>query len=457
MRGLVIGGVASGAGKTTLSLALMAAYARRGLVVQAFKAGPDFIDPGHHALATGRPSHNLDGWMLSPEENRRILARHAGSADLAIVEGVMGLYDGFDPRGEQGSTAHLAKLLDLPVLLTVDARAMARSLAALARGFVEFDPELAWVGLAANRVGGPSHADLLGQAMEEVPGLAFLGGLPQRADLALPERHLGLVTAEEGGFTPATWQALADWAEQSLDLDDIWQLLPARDLPPPPRLPSPAHGIRLGVARDEAFCFYYAENLRHLEAAGARICFFSPLRDPAPPPDLDGLYLGGGYPELFARQLAANQGMRWEVNRLVQQGLPIYAECGGMMYLGQELTDLEGQRWPMAGGLPLCSTMLPRLRSLGYREVTLTQDCLLSPAGSRLRGHEFHYSEINQAGPGLNDMAYAVQGRRGQMDQVRAYRRHNVLASYVHLHLGSNPACAAHWVEFCHQAREQRR
>ncbi len=450
MKGLVVAGTQSGSGKTTLSLALMAAFVRRGLQVQGFKVGPDFIDPGHHALATGRPSHNLDGWMLSPAENRRIFARASRQAHLAVVEGVMGLYDGFDPTANIGSTAEMAKLLGLPVLLAVDARAMARSLAALAGGFAAFDPGLTWAGLVANRVGSPNHAALLAEAMTLVPALPFWGGLPRRPELAMAERHLGLVTAEDGGVDQAALDRLALWVEESLDLDRLWESLP-EVAPAGVRQPEAAPAaatVRLGVARDRAFCFYYEENLRRLRRAGAELVFFSPLDDPAPPTGLHGIYLGGGYPELYAEALADNQSMRAELAALASGGLPIYAECGGMMYLGQELEDLAGRRRPMVGALPLKSRMLPKLRALGYREIQTRRPGLLGPAGTKARGHEFHYSEVHQADPGLDDRRYQVWSRRGESPHTRAYGLRNILASYLHLHFGSNPELAPSLVNF---------
>lgn len=455
MRGLVVAGGQSGSGKTTLSLALMAAFRRRGLTVQGFKVGPDFIDPGHHALATGRPSHNLDGWMLPAGENLAIFQRHAAHADLAVVEGVMGLYDGFSPQGEAGSTAEMAKLLGLPVLLVVDGRAMARSLAAVAGGFHAFDRELSWLGLAANRVGGRGHAALLAEVMEQVPEMRFWGGLAKDRELIMPERHLGLITAQEGGFDQVIFDHLADWLEQAVDLDRLWADLP--ETAPSPPSPQPVAGgpvVRLGVARDRAFCFYYQENLRRLERAGAELVFFSPLDDPAPPPDLGGLYLGGGYPETHARRLSGNRAMRAELSALAHGGLPVYAECGGMMYLGRSLEELGGRTWPMCDLLPIETTMLERRRSLGYREVTTMTHGLLGPAGARARGHEFHYSEVRWADPSLYDGAYGITGRKGPVNDTHAYCRLNILASYVHLHFGSNPDLAPSLVGFCRRHKE---
>ena len=453
MKALLVGGTQSGAGKTTVTLALMAACRRRGMRVQGFKVGPDFIDPGHHALVTGRPSHNLDGWMLPPQENRAIFARHAAGCDLAVIEGVMGLYDGFDPVEEAGSSAQMAKLLGVPVLLCVGARAMARSLAALARGFVEFDPGLTWAGLLANRVGSAAHLEILRRAMSLVPGLAFLGGLKREPGLALPERHLGLVTAEEGGLGPERWEMLADWLEQGLDLEALLAGLPELELPPPEEALAAGERVRLGVARDRAFCFYYQENLRRLEQAGAELVFFSPLADGALPPGLSGVYLGGGYPELFAAELAGNQAMRASLADFVRRGGVVYAECGGMMYLGRALEDQQGRRHEMCGVLEMETRMLPRLKALGYREVRFRTDTPLGPAGTVARGHEFHYSELVAPPEGVAQV-YDARGRRGAEPDCRGFGAGEVLASYVHLHFGSNPGLAPALVERCRSVKE---
>jgi cobyrinic acid a,c-diamide synthase len=353
----------------------------------------------------------------------------------------------------------MAKWLDLPVVLLANAKAQSRSLAALAKGFFEFDRELSWVGLVANQVGSPSHARILGQAMQAVPELAFLGGLSRQDDLSLPERHLGLVTALETGFSEDLRERLASWLENALDLDVFLANLPETSLRES-KINTTASGVkekvRLGVAWDKAFCFYYQENLRRLEEAGAELVFFSPLKDKFLPPGLNGLYLGGGYPELFCAELADNKSLQKEIAHLASFGMPIYAECGGMMYLAQEIRDLKGKSWPMAGVLPFKADMLPRLRSLGYRTVHFTTDTVLGPAGTRARGHEFHYSEISDSGElipqseylgkgGLVN-AYEVGSRLGLRPETHGYSQKNLLASYVHLHFGSNPELASGFV-----------
>jgi len=300
LKALVVAGTHSGVGKTTITLGLLYALRRRGLRVQPFKVGPDFIDPGHHAQVAGCLSHNLDGWMLSPAANLAIFQRHVQGAEVAVVEGVMGLFDGFAGDSEDGSTAQMAKWLKLPVLLVVDARAMARSVAALVQGFAHFDPELNLAGVVLNRIGGPTHRRYLEQALAPLGQVRYFGALPREAALAIPERHLGLTTADDYPLTPDYLEHLADLLEAHLHLDDLLNTLPPIPLPPPQTPAFAPKSVRLGVARDRAFCFYYPENLELLEQFGAELVFFSPLMDQHLPDNLDGLYLGGGYPELFA-------------------------------------------------------------------------------------------------------------------------------------------------------------
>ncbi|MEJ5329054.1 MAG: cobyrinate a,c-diamide synthase [Desulfobaccales bacterium] len=448
VKGLVVAGAMSGVGKTTLTLGLIAALRRRGLVVQPFKVGPDFIDPGHHAQAAGRPSATLDGWMLPREENLAVFARWAAGAQVAVVEGVMGLFDGLDGKSEAGSTAQMAKWLRLPVLLVVDARSLARSAAALVHGFTSFDPELTFAGVVFNRVGSPAHLAYLKEAMEALPQVPCLGGLPREESLGIPERHLGLTTAEDHPLSPAYLDRLANLVETHLDLDRLLSTLPEVTLASVPSSDLPEPQVRLGVARDRAFCFYYPDNLKWLRLCGAELVEFSPLRDRALPPEVHGLYVGGGYPELAAAELAANRAFLDDLRARAAAGLPIYAECGGLMYLGREIQDLEGARHAMAGILPLRFRMRPRLAALGYREVTLTADTLLGPAGTVLRGHEFHYSDLVAEEAPL-ERVYRLTPRRGGEAVEEGFSQGNILASYVHLHFGSRPEAAAALVAAC--------
>jgi cobyrinic acid a,c-diamide synthase len=452
-RGLVIAGTQSGVGKTTVTLGLLAALRRRGLVVQPFKVGPDFIDPGHHTRAAGRISRNLDGWMLSREANEDLFRRQVRQVDITVVEGVMGLFDGYDGASEAGSTAQMAKWLGLPVLLVVDARSMARSAAALVHGFAGFDPDLTLAGVIFNRVGSPTHLEYLQQALAALKGVRCFGGLPRDQELAIPERHLGLVTTEDHNLAEAYLNHLADWLETHLDLDGLLQALPPLPLPEDLAIETVSPTVRLGVARDRAFCFYYQENLELLADSGAELVFFSPLEDRELPENLHGVYLGGGYPELYAAPLAENYGLKQALKNLAAAGLPIYAECGGLMYLSREIQDLEGRAHAMAEVFPFLVRMLPRLKTLGYREVTLEADGLLGPAGTRARGHEFHYSEIVGEPNGVPCL-YRLTPRRGGAGVAEGYCEQQVLASYVHLHFGSNPEVARHLVASCRRYRD---
>ncbi len=463
-RVFVVGGVGTGVGKTSVTLGLLEALRRRGLRVQAFKAGPDFIDPGLHERATGRPSYNLDGWMCGRERVLACVARHAADADVAVVEGVMGCFDGVEPTSEEGSTAELAKWLGAPVVLVLDAWAQARSAAAVVRGFEAFDPGLDVAGVIVNRVGGEAHGRLVLDAIRAGCHAVALGALALDESLTLPERHLGLVTAVEGALDAEKLRRLGAAVEASIDLDRLLSLArespPLLDLPGEGRSPSeclserrgPAlsRAVRIGVARDAAFQFYYAENLDLLREAGAELVFWSPLAEPEPP-EVDGLYLGGGYPELHAERLAENASARKAVRRLAEARRPIYAECGGLMYLAESLEDADGVAHPMVGLLPARVSMRPRRMALGYTEVAFTGETPLGPAGAAARGHEFHYSTLGPV-PESVERVYRIAQRRGE-HRAEGYLIGRTLMSYVHLHFASNPALARAFVAACAGSR----
>jgi cobyrinic acid a,c-diamide synthase len=351
---LIIAGTHSGVGKTTVTLALLAALKSRGRHMQAFKAWPDFIDPGHHTQVTGRPSRNLDGWMLGKTVNREIFVRTAADADLSIIEGMMGLFDGSSPVSEVGSTAELAKQLGAPVLLVIDASAMARSAAAMVAGYAEFDPELRVAGVLFNRVGSEGHYRLLKEAVEAETDVAVVGYLKPDPSVTVSDRHLGLVTAIEQR-SAELYDRLAKAVVETVDLDLVERL--ARSCGEPPLLTPSTHasmqnqrkaGVRVGVAYDPAFCFYYPDDLELLEVEGAEVVKFSPLYDKALP-DVDMVYLGGGYPELYGEKLAANAAMRRAIRAFAERGGTIYAECGGMMYLTESIRDFEGKSHVIVG------------------------------------------------------------------------------------------------------------
>jgi cobyrinic acid a,c-diamide synthase len=447
---LVVAGVSSGVGKTTITLGILEALRRRGLVVQAFKAGPDFIDPEFHALATGRPAYNLDGWMCGHDHARATVARRAADADLAVVEGVMGCFDGLDGASDSGSTAEIAKWLGAPVVLVVDVGAMARSAAAVLLGFERFDPDLELAGVICNRAGGSLHRQWLQDAMGRSCKTRVLGALPHDPSVSLPERHLGLVTAPEGGYTSDLRRRLAELIEQHVDVDTLIgaarsgvERCQTRDTKMERRDPI----ATIAVARDAAFQFYYADNFEMLEEAGARIVGWSPLRDVSLP-DADGLYVGGGYPELYGRALSANRALLRSVRAFAESGRPLYAECGGLMYLAESLTDIDGATWPMAGLLPAAVRMERTGLTIGYREVATAIASVLGPSGTRIRGHEFHRSTLD-AVPDEVARAYSISGARGETAKAEGYTIGGALMSYVHLHFGSNPAVARSFVSAC--------
>jgi len=439
-------------GKTTIALGLMAAFRRRGLAVQPFKCGPDFIDAGHHTRVCERPSRNLDGWMLSGETNRALFAQHAWMADIAIVEGVMGLFDGARNSGE-GSTAAMAKHLCLPVLLVVDASKMAASAAALVRGFETFDPAVRIAGVVFNQVGSAGHYGLLREALEQADCAPAVGYLPREASLRIPERHLGLYTAHEEVLSKPALDHLSSLMEQSVNLDRVLELAALEAGYKAVAVPSRAAGdaARIAVARDRAFCFYYEDNLDALRAAGAEIVEFSPLADRTLPEGTDALYIGGGYPELYAAALSANHSMRAAIEQFAEGGGPAYAECGGLMYLGRHLRTPDGHDWAMVGVLPFGTVLTDRLVRFGYTEVSFTSDCLVGRAGTTARGHSFHYSTID--GDTDADCVYRVRSTLSGAESAEGYVVGNVLASYIHLHFLSNSELAANFVRAAQLSR----
>ena len=457
---IVIAGVSSGVGKTTVTVAIARALRARGLRVALFKCGPDYLDPTYHARAIDASSQNLDGWMMGRDAVRATFASAARDADIAIIEGVMGLFDGATPTGEEGSTAEIAKWLGAPVVLVVDAGGMARSFAAVVAGFVGFDADVRIAGAIANRVGSRGHLDLLRKALRAPP---VLGGFPRDVEHAFPERHLGLHTADEHVLPAAL---LDHWGAQAaawLGLDalvDLARTAPPLDVPDTassaPLARAPAR-CRIALAYDEAFHFYYEDNLRRLESEGAELVRFSPMRDAALP-DVDGVYLGGGYPELNAATLATNASMRASIAAFARAGGVVYAECGGLMYLTQAIVTTEGERHAMVGLLPTEAKMCAKLQALGYVEVETQTKTILGGAGARFRGHQFRYSEL---APPLTTSdvrsVYSLRRRRGDETSLEGYSVFNVIASYVHAHWASNPRVARDLVLSCVRLAAERR
>lgn len=443
MTGFVVAGVASGVGKTTLAVGLMAALRARGLRVQPFKVGPDYIDTSYHTRAAGGiPSRNLDLWLMSAAVVRTLYTRAARTADVSVVEGVMGLFDG--RLGGQGvaSTAHAARELGLPVVLVLDCGKLSWSAGAMVLGYRNFDPGVELIGVILNRVGGPRHVAELVASVEERAGVPVLGWLPRQTDLEVPERYLGLIPTTEGPPADAYFTAAEAAVARHVDLDRLLRLADAngsRSNPESDATPGlfPEDAVRpraaLAVAQDRAFSFYYQDSLDLLEAWGAELVPFSPLEDAALPTGCTAIYLGGGFPELFAAELSANTTMLASLRRAHARGLTLYAECGGLMALGRSLVDASGRRHSMAGVLPLDSNIAGQRLTIGYREARAIRPSLLLAAGERVKAHEFHWSGL-EAEPSVADSAYEVDDR---LPPREGFVRGNTLASYLHVHFAA--------------------
>jgi cobyrinic acid a,c-diamide synthase len=454
---LVVAGERSGVGKTTVTLSLLAFLRRRQASVQSFKVGPDYIDPMFHEAVTGRPCRNLDPVLTSEAYVQQCFVRHAQAVDFALVEGVMGLFDGASGTDDWASTAHIARSLNLPVLLVLDCGRLSRSIAAVAHGYRSFDPRLQIAGLVLNRVGSDRHLDLLKAALEPL-NLPILGIFRRQDDITIPDRHLGLVPAAELSELRSVLDRLADLAETCFDWSRLLPLLKKPQeansiLSPAPVPPAPRSSpLRIAIARDRAFSFYYPDNLDLLQQLGAELVPWSPLSDSGLPEQVQGLYLGGGFPEVFAEALADNQAAQASVRSAIQTGLPTYAECGGLMYLAEHLIDFAGQTWSMVGVLPTTAQM-GRL-TLGYRRAMAQQDSPLVAAGTTVWGHEFHRSvlSVQSATP-----LYQTQRYDSHSPQTgEGWQQYQIHASYVHLHWGARPELPSRFLGYCDRYLQQR-
>ena len=387
---LVIAATQSGSGKTTIVSGLLAALKNRGLKVQSYKVGPDYIDPGFHEIASGRPSHNLDSWLVGEKKIAEIFSSTFGDADIAIIEGVMGLYDG--GRGGVSSTAEIAKILNAPVILIIDAKSMGSSAAAVALGFREFDKEINFAGVILNRVGSESHEKIIRDALEKI-GVKCFGAIRRDENFILPERHLGLVPTAENNFVDVI-EKISSAVEKQVDLDAIINLAKnsAEKNFPSFHLSIFPSNIKIAVAKDDAFNFYYAESLRELEKLGAEIIFFSPLEDKTLPKNIDGLILGGGFPEMFAKKLEKNISMRNSIKSAAEKNLPIFAECGGYMYLMKSIKNFDGEIFEMCGVIDNRAEMTKKLQMVGYVSASLIKNCIIGGVGDKIHAHEFHFS-----------------------------------------------------------------
>jgi len=463
IKGFVIGATGSGTGKTTICLAMLSYLAELGYKVAPFKIGPDFIDPGHHTRITGKTSFNLDSWMLSKQYNTGLFKEKTKNSDIAVIEGVMGLFDGYDALSETGSTAQMGKWLGLPVVLVINAGGIARSAAAIVKGFEEFDKDLKIAGVIFTKTGSQRHYDYLKNSVEQNCKTKCLGFMPKNNAVVMPERHLGLVTADEFDIKKQILSNLVSMVKDHIDmpalinsLDDLESFDQSQTIL---KSRTPEHNMtaNIAVARDKAFCFYYQDNLDILKRFGAKIIEFSPLNDTKLPDNIHGIYFGGGYPEIFAEKLSKNKKLLQQIKDKSLKGMPVYGECGGFMFLCNTLCTQneknETLHHSMSGCFDFSVTMSTRLRSLGYREITFTEDCIIGKKGEKVRGHEFHYSSLQNSDTKDSDFAisdvYKVTGRAGQNISLKGYKILNTIGSYLHIHFGNNENCAKQFVDSC--------
>jgi cobyrinic acid a,c-diamide synthase len=447
---LVVAGDRSGVGKTTVTLSLLAALKRWGLSVQSFKVGPDYIDPMFHRHVTGRDCRNLDPVLTSEVYVQQCFATHSQSADYGLIEGVMGLFDGAAGTPDFASTAHVARLLDAPILLVMDCSRISQSIAAMIHGYRSFDPRLRFAGVVLNRVGSDRHLELLKDAIAPL-NIPILGVMRRDDQIQIPDRHLGLVPTGELTELNALVDRLADLGQTCFDWSHLKALLVAERSPHSsvPRPASLAVSTRIAIAQDAAFNFYYRDNLDLLQQLGAELVPWSPLHDAELPPDIQGLYLGGGFPEMFARSLAENETMRAAVRAAIRAGLPTYAECGGLMYLCDRLIDFSHHSFEMVGVLPTTTMMGARL-TLGYRKAHALHSTPMVSKGAIVQGHEFHRSHLTLAPDApLFEFTPPHAPCHSLAPTLEGWHLPNLHASYLHLHWGATPDLPARFVQQC--------
>lgn len=454
---MVIAGTNSGSGKTTFSIGLMAALNRRGKKVAPFKVGPDYIDPSYHSKIVNARSRNLDAWMVESTVVAGLFAKSAAAADIAVVEGVMGMYDGYEGNSEAGSTAAIAKLIKAPVFLVINGRGMSRSAAAMALGFKMFDPDVNVAGVLFNNIGGERHYKWLKEAVEDKTGVPVVGYLPRDERLVLPSRHLGLIPAEEMKVDDEFYDYLAESIEKYVDIDRMVEI--SSNLPELAEWKKASidknDRIKIAVARDEAFTFYYEDNFDLLDELGADIIEFSPLRDKMLPDDVDGVYIGGGFPEVFAGELSSNSSMLVSVKNAIDAGVPVFAECGGFMYLAGKIISVDGIEYPMVGVVSGYIQMQNKLASMGYRVAECIGDNLLAKSGTIIRGHEFHYSTFVPEQP--QTPAFVSKRPNSDKSELSGVSADNLLATYLHIHFYSDTKLAKNYVRRCKEYSKKRK
>ncbi|MFT4415016.1 cobyrinate a,c-diamide synthase [Fredinandcohnia humi] len=448
-RRIVIAGTGSGVGKTTVTLGIMSALRKRELIVQGFKCGPDYIDPSYHSAVTNRASRNLDSWMLTHECVLDVFRHGSKGADISIIEGVMGFYDGKNSETNEGSTAEISMITKSPVLLVVNCESMARSSAAIVKGFQMFADGPNIVGVIANKVGSEGHFQLVKKAIEQECHVPVIGYLKRELDIEIPERHLGLIPSIERGELNPFFEKLGDLVLESIDIEKLLALAVAKPLGVQRESsmfePKKEKNVRIAVAKDAAFNFYYPENLEMLEANGVELVYFSPLANEELPAEVDGLYLGGGFPEEFAFILEGNAKVKRSVKNAIESGIPTLAECGGFMYLTETIETTEKKQYQMVGVIPGRVEMQEKIAAIGYREISGQNGNFMLKSGIA-KGHEFHYSTFKAA---ENDVPYAYEtkGLRGMKKE--GYILHNVIAGYTHFHFVSCLEMVSNWIEKC--------
>ncbi|EMY78471.1 cobyrinic acid a,c-diamide synthase [Leptospira weilii serovar Ranarum str. ICFT] len=444
---IVISGTGSGVGKTTVVLALTQALQKRGLKVATFKCGPDYLDPTYHSRTSGKTCHNLDGWLMGKESVLNVFHQACHNVDITIIEGMMGLFDGHSPDSDVGSTAEIAKWLASPVLVVVDASGMARTVSAILKGLKTFDLDLNLAGAFTNFIGSKSHIQLLKNASPDIP---ILGGFLKHPEQSFPERHLGLYSASKDNLPEQRFVFWGEKGEECLEIDSVLKIAGSA-----PKISGPISKIKtvssrckIGIALDSAFHFYYEENLMRLYKAGAELVFFSPISD-SRLPTVDGLYFGGGYPELFANALSKNEFLLNDIREFAYTNRPIYAECGGLMYLSNKIRLVGGESRPMVGLIPGTVTMREKLKSLGYVEVVTKKETIFGEEGLRFRGHQFRYSDLELDRSHPIELVYKLRKRKENEVNEEGYFHNSVLASYIHAHWASNPSLPEGFVRSC--------
>ncbi|MBN2898047.1 MAG: cobyrinate a,c-diamide synthase [Clostridia bacterium] len=454
----VLAGTNSGVGKTTITLGLLNSFHRKGLHVQPFKSGPDYIDPAFHTFVTENTSRNLDAWLLSEESIRQLMVKSGEGKDISIVEGVMGFYDGHTVYRDKGSTAHLSKIIKAPVVLILNGSGISTSAAAIVHGFKSFDPDVDVSGVIINKVNSERHYEILKEAIEETTGVKCYGYLKKNPEVNLSSRHLGLIPSYEVTKLKEKIDLISDMMEESIDFDGLLALgQGAPDLSADTKaLEGDFSGLRIGVPKDKAFNFYYQDNLDLLEKLGAKLICFSPMSDEKVPEALDGLYIGGGFPEVFAKELSENKAMRASIKDFIESERPVYAECGGLMYMCRQIVDLEGNAFPMVGVLNNESVMTGRLQHFGYVDITLEADAPIGSKGMTFRAHEFHRSKVLEMTEDAT--CYHVEKDKGN-GEIKSwqcgYRYKNFLGGYAHVHFYNNLEIPVHFLEKCQGVKER--